>query len=491
MKTLFLILFACLSINICLSQSIPSDSLYLSQTRPGNTPVIFQLQFSSGLRPVERVSVSSDGKEIYYGELDNWPASVQRIKCYKYQNNMWQGPFAVFEGFVGPALSVNDSTIYMQKDINGVACSFYSVRNGTGWSAPVRLLSSSLQSHYFRETQLKHYYLASTPGGSSDICRLVINNTDTTIQSLGSPINNTATENDFFIAKDESFIIFFRLTSPYDLFISYHKSNGSWTNPKSLGSNINTNNNYECCPYVTNDNKYLFFTRGNWPMSTYNTYWVKIDNVIDSLKYTNFIPYLKNQIADRTDSVGHLFSFTIPDSTFIDDDGNNTLTYSATQGSGSALPSWLSFNPATRTLSGTPSSVGAVWLKVIATDNANALAACYFTLNIVNHTSVRQISEITADNFKLFQNYPNPFNPATVIRYSIPENSRVSLKVYDILGKEVAVLVNSVQKSGIYEVSMEMNKLNLSSGIYIYTITATEQKSDRIYRETKAMNYIK
>lgn len=490
MKSIYITIVLLLLVSTCFSQPIPQDSLYLAQTRPGSIPVVFQLQSSSGLRPVERICISSDGKEIYYCELDSWPISISRVKCYKYISNKWQGPFVVFEGFVAPGLSVNDSTLYMQRDTNGVSRTFYSTRTGTGWSTPVRLLSSNLQSHYFQETQLKNYYLASTPGGNSDICKLVINNQDTTIQSLGKPINNTATENDFFIARDESYIIFFRLSSPYNLFISYHKNNGKWTNPKSLEPNINTNI-YECCPFVTGDNKYLFFTRGNWPMNTYYTYWVKVDNIIDSLHHTNFIPYLVNQIPNQTDSVGVQFSYTIPDSTFIDDDGNNTITYSATLSDGSNLPSWLNFNPGTRTLSGTPVTAGTSNIKVTVTDNDSAKALCEFALNVYPHTAIEPKGEQIASEYKLFQNYPNPFNPSTVISYSLLRNSFVSVKIYNILGKEIATLVNSVQTRGLYNVTLNTNSLNLSSGIYIYTLTATETNSNKVFRETKVMNYIK
>lgn len=66
--------------------------------------------------------------------------------------------------------------------------------------------------------------------------------------------------------------------------------------------------------------------------------------------------------------------------------------------------------------------------------------------------------------FKLDQNYPNPFNPATVITYQVPSTSRVSLKIYDVVGREVAVLVNEVKEAGGYRVNF--NASNFSSGIY-------------------------
>lgn len=72
--------------------------------------------------------------------------------------------------------------------------------------------------------------------------------------------------------------------------------------------------------------------------------------------------------------------------------------------------------------------------------------------------------------FLLQQNYPNPFNPITAIEYSIPDNSFVTVKIYDVRGKEVANLVNKYQQYGSYIVTWDAS--GLSSGIYIYKLTA-------------------
>jgi photosystem II stability/assembly factor-like uncharacterized protein len=74
------------------------------------------------------------------------------------------------------------------------------------------------------------------------------------------------------------------------------------------------------------------------------------------------------------------------------------------------------------------------------------------------------------ESFRLYQNYPNPFNPSTEINYSLPQTDYVTLKVYDILGKEITTLVNEEQSAGNYEISFDAK--NIVSGIYFYRIQA-------------------
>ncbi|MBU0474113.1 MAG: CotH kinase family protein [Bacteroidetes bacterium] len=91
-----------------------------------------------------------------------------------------------------------------------------------------------------------------------------------------------------------------------------------------------------------------------------------------------------------------------------------------------------------------------------------------------NFDFVNVTDDYSVANFELFQNYPNPFNPSTTIEYSIPRSSeyysvkQVQLKIYDILGREVATLVNKQQKAGNYEVNFDAK--NLGSGIYFYKL---------------------
>lgn len=79
--------------------------------------------------------------------------------------------------------------------------------------------------------------------------------------------------------------------------------------------------------------------------------------------------------------------------------------------------------------------------------------------------------------FKLEQNYPNPFNPSTRITYHLPKTANVELKVYDVLGNEIATLVDEVKPAGYYEVEFDASLI--SSGVYIYKIIAGDYSYSR------------
>jgi hypothetical protein len=88
----------------------------------------------------------------------------------------------------------------------------------------------------------------------------------------------------------------------------------------------------------------------------------------------------------------------------------------------------------------------------------------------VNSATAVGDNEIVPTEFALSQNYPNPFNPTTRISYQLAKDSYVTLKVYDLLGREVATLVNKNMKAGKY--SVDFNASNLATGIYFYKLTA-------------------
>ena len=98
-------------------------------------------------------------------------------------------------------------------------------------------------------------------------------------------------------------------------------------------------------------------------------------------------------------------------------------------------------------------------------------------------TGVYGYSEVIPDKIILYQNYPNPFNPSTNFKFSLTTNTFVSLKVYNLLGEEIAVLINSDLKAGTYDMKWEPNRL--ASGIYYYRL------STESFTDTKRMVLVK
>jgi len=101
-----------------------------------------------------------------------------------------------------------------------------------------------------------------------------------------------------------------------------------------------------------------------------------------------------------------------------------------------------------------------------------------------NVTGVNDVNNEVPVKFVLNQNYPNPFNPSTIISFSVPERSRVSLRVYDILGRVVSVLADGVMNAGNYKINFDAKKL--ASGVYIYSLS-----SDRGSLVSKKMLFLK
>ncbi len=93
-----------------------------------------------------------------------------------------------------------------------------------------------------------------------------------------------------------------------------------------------------------------------------------------------------------------------------------------------------------------------------------------YCLNIIYNAVLAVNNEQVPVKYALCQNYPNPFNPVTTIKYSVPKQSLIKIAVYDILGREVKILVNEVRSAGNYEVKLDGT--NLASGVYFYRMTA-------------------
>jgi hypothetical protein len=97
-------------------------------------------------------------------------------------------------------------------------------------------------------------------------------------------------------------------------------------------------------------------------------------------------------------------------------------------------------------------------------------------------------------SFKLEQNFPNPFNPSTTIKYSLPIEANVKLRIYNILGQEIKSLVNQIHRAGFYEIEwngQDNANQQVASGVYIYTMQANSVDGSKKYQQVRKMLFIK
>jgi hypothetical protein len=383
MKKYLWIIISVFFIQICQAQNETIN--YLNQSIPGDTPKIFPLSVKQGFFAAERIAVSNDGKEIYYSEIKGYyPIRGENIKSYSFSDGKWTGPFDLFDGYA-PALSLTGDTMFFErKDVENKSETYISVKSKAGWSNPIRILTQLDKAHYYQVTKNGNQYISSIAlngTGLNDWCRVIIEGADTSAISLGRPLNTGGENLDFYVSRDESYMI---VTNRPALGISYRKSDGTWTNPRNFGPKINFGLG-SWGPWVTPDNKYLFYSTGTKPdYSDVYVYWVRIDGAIDSLKHTNLSPYIKSLIPNQTAVAGHPFTFTVPDNIFFDDDNNGALTYSAMLINMNPLPSWLRFDPGTKTFSGTPVEPGELTVRILVADSENATAYCPVKIIITN-----------------------------------------------------------------------------------------------------------
>jgi Leucine-rich repeat (LRR) protein len=185
------------------------------------------------------------------------------------------------------------------------------------------------------------------------------------------------------------------------------------------------------------------------------------------------------------------------DTTFVED---TTLTISVDVGGSSNLYQWkkdgAEITGATEslyTIDSIDASDAGLYICEITNTIATELTLYSRAIHVkvVGAVEVEETESLLPTKLTLFQNYPNPFNPNTTIKYSVPKQSNVTLKVFDVLGSEVASLVNAEQPQGNYVV--ELDGKNLTSGIYFYRLQAgdPESSSGQVFVETKKMIVLK
>lgn len=125
---------------------------------------------------------------------------------------------------------------------------------------------------------------------------------------------------------------------------------------------------------------------------------------------------------------------------------------------------------------------GEVTISINALEQGSAIVSQLWIKETGKGFSAQQIDNLIPSAYALEQNYPNPFNPSTTIRYALPNDANVTLKVYDITGREVATLVSEQKKAGTYEIRFDARNGSgriLSSGVYFYQIRAGEYVQTR------------
>jgi hypothetical protein len=133
------------------------------------------------------------------------------------------------------------------------------------------------------------------------------------------------------------------------------------------------------------------------------------------------------------------------------------------------------------------------------TDKNLQSSTCQYRLKMIDNDGTFEYSKIVETvitlpkNFELNQNYPNPFNPSTKISYNLPNDSRVTLDIFNIIGERVGQLVNQDQAAGYYSVDFNNSSVNksLSSGIYLYRIHAVDKSTGKDFSSIKKMVLLK
>ncbi len=279
-----------------------SKNAYLGQTPPSDTPKIFAkgMFADTGSWAGDRVAFSADGKEFYYGHAKDWFTSKNKIEYFKFTNGKWKGPMLLTEHAYAPTFAMDGKTFYLQG--KGKGSVWQTHRTKDGWSEPEPYMTKKYGLYDFSPTLSGNMYVGSN-GNQGDIkdwstynfCRITVLNGDTVIKSLGIPINAPGFNGDFYIAPDESYMIISdKETEDFkaELYISFHKADDTWTNPKTLGPLINNGMADRWGEYVSPDHKYLFYTQGTSAKSCY-IYWVRFDKMLKRLRLSNFEPYVK------------------------------------------------------------------------------------------------------------------------------------------------------------------------------------------------------
>lgn len=243
-----------------------------------------------------RVAFSQDGKEFYFAQNDSWQRGDNaKIMMIRFVDHHWGNPSVIAEQCLSPTLSLDGNTLYMRKVAPGVSLKnvWQAHRTATGWTAPVPYIEKTFGVYDFMPTRSGNAYVGSEPdeddkknGITYAFSVLTVSNGNIRVKSLGRPLNEPGFNGDLYVAPDESYIIVSaKETKTYQsqLYISFHKHDGTWTEPVSLGEKINAGLAHRWGQYVSPDGKYLFYTHGTSEKDC-AIYWVRFDTLLTKLR---------------------------------------------------------------------------------------------------------------------------------------------------------------------------------------------------------------
>jgi Tol biopolymer transport system component len=271
---------------------------YFEESPPGKDPKVFAPGFICKDNRIEgRGAFSPDGKQFYF-TVSDISFRKQKILYTEFKNNQWTKPdtaifskkYANYEPFFSSdcqklffTSNRNPDTLGNHKDI------YFVTRIGDSWSEP-QIIDSPINSlHtevFFSQVKNGNIYFSSDRSKGKGLYEIYMAlkqpNDSFIVKNIGKRINKHYWDADPCIAPDESFIIFsvvrvLKFFNKTDLYITF-KDGNNWTKPKSLGKLINTKAN-EYAPFLSPDNKYLFFTRlGEGNMG--DIYWVDLSEIM-------------------------------------------------------------------------------------------------------------------------------------------------------------------------------------------------------------------
>lgn len=271
----------------CTSQESQEDKdlKYLGLNSPSTTPEVFAPGLISTEEEYEFGSVfNKAGTEFYYGVN---VGGREEIRFCKLMEKGWSKPTVIMSheryGYNDPFLSPDEKRLYFiskqaldgQGDLKDYDI-WYAERTGDGWSAPINAgpnINTEGEEYYISFNKEGTMYFSSNKKDVNfDIyTSAFVNGEFQAAVPMSEAINTTNYEADVFIDPDESYIIFCARrpdgVGQGDLYISFKKEDGTWTQSKNMGEQINTQG-HELCPFVTADGKYFLYT------SNKDIYWV-------------------------------------------------------------------------------------------------------------------------------------------------------------------------------------------------------------------------